>query len=58
MPSVYLCSPTNSTMFTTCCNVAIGDDQNNCPKCSANIEPQGHKSRWIHAYGRQSRGLK
>jgi len=24
---------TNSTMFTDCCEVAICDDQKNCPKC-------------------------
>lgn len=24
---------TNSTMFTNCCEVAICDDQSNCPRC-------------------------
>lgn len=25
---------TNSTMFTECCEVAICDDQPNCPRCN------------------------
>lgn len=55
MPSVFLCSPTNSTMFTTCCQCAICDDQRCCPKCGIEIDQQGHRSRWEHAYGKQKR---
>ena len=39
MPSVYLCSPTNSTFFTTCCRVAICDDQQKCPACKKDVYP-------------------
>lgn len=39
MSSVYLCSPTNSTMFTTCCNVAILEREKECPKCADIIYP-------------------
>jgi len=34
---VFLCSSTNSTMFTECCNIAICNDQINCPKCQSNV---------------------
>lgn len=56
MPSVFLCSPTNSTMFTTCCEVAITDQQNNCPVCKQEIDPQGARGRWIIAYGKIKAG--
>lgn len=39
MSAVFLCSPTNSTMFTTCCQVAICDDQQKCPRCKADVYP-------------------
>ena len=39
MADVYLCSPTNSTMFTTCCRVAICDDQQKCPRCKKYVYP-------------------
>ena len=39
MPSVYHCSPTNSTKFTTCCHVAICDNRERCPKCGADVYP-------------------
>ena len=39
MPSVFHCSPTNSTHFTTCCQVAICDDQQKCPRCSKDVYP-------------------
>lgn len=55
MPTVYLDSPTNSTFFTTCCKVAITDDQAKCPKCREEITPRSHKDRWIFAYGRSVR---
>ena len=51
MPTVYHSSPTNSTFFTTCCRVAIGDDEARCPKCKEEIEPKGHRARWERAYG-------
>jgi hypothetical protein len=57
MPSVYLSSRFNSTMFTTCCSVAICDDQEACPQCKQIIEPQGHRARWERAYGPQRREL-
>jgi hypothetical protein len=39
MPSVYHCSPTNSTFFTTCCQVAICDGQQKCPRCKMDVYP-------------------
>lgn len=56
MASVFLCSPTNSTMFTTCCEVAICDDQTKCPVCRQSVEPTGARNRWLYAYGRIKRG--
>jgi len=55
MPTVFLCSPYNSTMFTTCCQVAILDDQIHCPHCRKEITPHGRRSRWEFAYGKQRR---
>lgn len=49
MATVYLCSPTNSTLFTTCCDCAILDRQANCPSCGQPVKPQG-SSRWNTAY--------
>lgn len=62
MNYVHLDSPTNSTLFTNCCNVAILDDQAACPQCRQEVYP-GHDStqrdramyRWNWAYGRQRR---
>lgn len=51
MPTVFLCSQTNSTMFTTCCQVAICDDQSNCPRCKKEITPRSRRGRWEAAYG-------
>ena len=51
MPTVFLCAPTNSTMFTTCCQVAICDDQANCPCCKKEITPRSRQGRWEAAYG-------
>lgn len=58
MASVFLCSPTNSTMFTTCCEVAICDDQSFCPLCKEEVFPgpdntnhQRRTMRWERAYG-------
>ena len=52
--TVVLCSPTNSTTFTTCCEVAICDDQGVCPRCRAEILPK--TGRWREAYDRARRG--
>ncbi len=41
---------TNSTMFTTCCEVAICNDQLRCPHCSRNVI--GHDAETDHARGR------
>ena len=58
MIGVFLCSPTNSTMFTNCCQVAICDDQGLCPRCEKEVYPgldaSSHSrgvSRWEMAYG-------
>ncbi len=51
MATVFLCNPNNSQMFTTCCEVAICDDQEKCPKCQDEVLPQGRKARWECAYG-------
>jgi hypothetical protein len=64
MKSVFLCSPTNSTMFTSCCEVAICDDQSLCPRCREEVYPgqeatnhQRHVKRWDMAYGPTRRRL-
>lgn len=50
MGSVYLCSKTNSQMFTTCCDAAICHDQRECPACADLGLPEpvldGHTSIW------------
>lgn len=51
MSTVYLCSPTNSTFFTTCCNAAINDHEEKCPVCNRDVTPKGHAARWEAAYG-------
>lgn len=56
---VFLSNRGNSTMFTTCCEVAILDRQKQCPKCqkyvyghdSINEHQRGIK-RWQYAYKR------
>ena len=55
MPSVYHSSPTNSTFFTTCCNTAIGGEQENCPKCGEEVTPHGRSARWNVAFGPEKR---
>ena len=54
---VFLCSPTNSTMFTECCETAICNDETKCPKCKRNVigddADSDHKRgmiRWNYAY--------
>ena len=51
VPTVFLDSPTNSTMFTTCCEVAINDGQEHCPQCHLEITPHSAAGRWEAAYG-------
>ena len=51
MSTVFLCCETNSTMFTTCCEVAICDDQKRCPSCKREVLPTGRRERWEAAYG-------
>lgn len=51
MPTVRLSGPNNSTLFTTCCEVAICDDQANCPVCKEEITPRSRQDRWEAAYG-------
>jgi len=60
MVYVQLSSPTNSTIFTNCCRVAINDNQAHCPSCNAEVYPgkdatshQRNTSRWSWAYGSQ-----
>ena len=59
MPTVFLDSPYNSTMFTTCCRVAINDNQALCPRCKQEITPRSSRGRWEAAYGptRRSRQM-
>ena len=56
MSSVFLSGPTNSTMFTTCCEVAINDEQGACPRCKQDVQPKGRDARWSTAYGPIKRG--
>ncbi len=51
MSTVYLDSPTNSTTFTTCCDVAICDNQRKCPACGEAVEGDNASARWSIAYG-------
>lgn len=59
MVYVFLSSPTNSTIFTNCCRVAINDNQAHCPRCKSEVYPgadatnhQRSMSRWNWAYHR------
>lgn len=47
---------TNSTMFTECCEVAICNDQPNCPRCgrevigaNADTDHERGRIRWANA---------
>jgi hypothetical protein len=51
MATVFLACPTNSTLFTTCCEVAILDSQANCPGCGQKVYPDGRTERWQSAFG-------
>lgn len=51
MARVRFDSGTNSTMFTTCCGVAICDDERHCPSCGEEV-PYSPRERWDMAmYG-------
>jgi hypothetical protein len=39
MAGVFHSGPTNSTFFTSCCKVAICDDQQKCPRCRNDVYP-------------------
>lgn len=39
MAGVFYANPYNSTLFTTCCHVAICDDQQTCPGCHKEVYP-------------------
>ena len=39
MASVYYYARTNSTHFTTCCDVAILERQQKCPSCGVDVYP-------------------
>ncbi len=56
MATVFLDNAFNSQMFTTCCEVAICDDQERCPRCKQDVEPKGRNARWESAYGPIRRG--
>jgi len=45
MAGVRFSSHTNSTLFTTCCKVAICDDQSKCPVCGEAV-PYSPRERW------------
>jgi len=54
---VFLCSPTNSTMFTECCETAICDNETKCPRCNREVigddaesNHKRHLIRWDYAY--------
>ena len=54
---VFLTNEHNSQVFTTCCNVAICEDQQRCPKCRRLVvgwdATSYHKRdmiRWKYAY--------
>ncbi len=54
MARVRYCSHTNSTLFTTCCGVAICDDQNKCPYCGEEVPytpRQRHNIAMVSLYG-------
>lgn len=57
MATVKFANETNSTFFTTCCEVAICDDQATCPLCGEEVEPRSKRGRWDVAmyamYGRK-----
>lgn len=58
MSTVRYCSPTNSTLFSTCCGCAVCDDELVCPHCKQEIVPRSPRSRHEQAlvamYGREA----
>ena len=56
MSTVRFSGPTNSTMFTTCCGVAVCDDQANCPDCGEEVIPRSSRGRWDEAMRTQAGG--
>ena len=46
---VFLCSPTNSQMFTTCCESAITSSEKKCPSCGKYV--YGHDAESDHKRG-------
>ncbi len=56
MAQVFFCSHTNSTLFTTCCSVAITDGESCCPHCGEEVS-YSPRERWNMAmdklYGRE-----
>jgi len=47
-PTVYLSNKRNSTLFSTCCRVAISEETA-CPWCKRVILPVTKDARWEHA---------
>ena len=55
MASVRFSGPNNSTLFTTCCECAICDDQRNCPVCGEEVpydSRERHNIAMLQYYGR------
>ena len=57
MAGVHFSSHTNSTKFTDCCQVAICDNEDRCPRCKNEIYPQSamgrHDMAMERLYGRE-----
>jgi len=49
MSTVYHSSSTNSTTFTTCCKIAIGEEDK-CPSCGEEVFPKGRNARFLAAH--------
>jgi hypothetical protein len=53
MAGVRYSGPNNSTLFSTCCDAAVCDDQACCPVCGEEIEPKDARSRHDKALRQQ-----
>ena len=53
MAGVRYSSPTNSTLFSTCCNCAVCDVETACPVCGEEISPSDARSRHTGALREQ-----
>jgi len=53
MTGVRYSSPTNSTLFTDCCSVAVCDDETCCPVCGSEVYPKDPRSRHREALRQQ-----